>query len=600
QLIHGGREPAVRAPATRDALAALAARGFVAPEDAAALSEAYTLLRTIEHRVQMIDDRQTHVLPSGPALDGVARLHGLEGGADLLALLAPPVARTAAIYASLEPEAPAGLPLDRDRLAEALGDLGFGAHAALAADRVARWRGGTYPALRSAAAQAALEAVLPGLGAALGAAPDPAGAILRLDDMLAGLPSALNLFRLLEAQPALARLLGAILSHAPPLAEALGRRPALLDGLIDASALDPLGSVDALVAQLRPAEPIAYEALLDQLRAGVNERRFALGAQLVAATSDPLDIAAGYARLAEAAIEVAASASVAEFAKRHGHVPGSELVILALGRLGGGLLTHASDLDLVYLFTGDHLAESDGAKPLGAVLYYNRLAQRVSAALSVPTPAGALYEIDTRLRPSGAQGPLVVSVAGFAAYQRHDAWTWEHMALARARPVFGSPPARAAVAAEIAAVLAGDRPARDIVAEARTMRAEIARHKPPAGPLDVKLLPGGLVDLEFAVHVTQLTQRRGFDPDLRRAIAALADQGLVPARLGAAHDFLTRLLVAMRLIAPGGQLPGPASCALLARVLGLSGCDAVVARADAMRHDIAELWHGLERKSDGA
>lgn len=600
QLIHGGREPAVRAPATRDALAALSERGFIDAGDAAALIDAYTLLRTIEHRVQMIDDRQTHTLPAGEALDNVARLHGLEDGAGLLALLAPPVERTAAIYASLEPEAPAGLPIDRDRLVDAVAELGFGDHATLAADRIARWRGGTYPALRSATAQAALEAALPALAKALGAAPDPAGAVLRLDDMLAGLPSALNLFRLLEAQPGLAQLLGTILSHAPPLAEALGRRPALLDGLIDATALDPLGSVADLVAQLRPAEPLAYEALLDHLRAGVNERRFALGAQLVAASSDPLEIAGGYARLAEAAIEVAAAASVAEFAKRHGQVPGSELVVLALGRLGGGLLTHASDLDLVYLFTGDHLAESDGEKPLGAVLYYNRLAQRVSAALSVPTPAGALYEIDTRLRPSGAQGPLVVSLAGFAAYQRGEAWTWEHMALARARAVFGSPGARAAVAGEIAAVLGGARPGRDIAADARAMRAEIARHKPPAGPLDVKLLPGGLVDLEFAVHVTQLIHRTGFDPDLRNAIKRLAGEGLLPPTLGAAHDFFTRLLVAMRLIAPGGHLPGPASCALLAQVLQMSGCDQVVARVEALRQEIATLWHIIGKVEDGA
>lgn len=594
QLIHGGRTPAVRAPATRDALAALAERGFVPTDDAAALSDAYTLLRTIEHRVQMIDDRQTHVLPAGDALDGVARLHGLADGGALLALLAPHVERTTTIYAGLEPEAPAGLPLDPDQLSAALEGQGFGGHAGLAADRVARWRGAAYPALRSAAAQSALEAVLPALTAALGAAPDPAGAILRLDDMLAGLPSALNFFRLLEAQPALLRLLGAILSHAPPLAEALGRRPALLDGLIDASALEPVGSVAELVAQLRPAEPLAYEALLDQLRARVNERRFALGAQLVAATRDPLEIGAGYARLAEAAIEVAATATVEEFARRHGRVPDSELVILALGRLGGGLLTHASDLDLVYLFTGDHLAESDGEKPLGAVLYYNRLAQRVSAALSVPTPAGALYEIDTRLRPSGAQGPLVVSLAGFAAYQRREAWTWEHMALARARPVFGSPRARATVAAEIAAVLGGERPARDVAAEARAMRAEIARHKPPAGPLDVKLLPGGLVDLEFTVHVTQLVHRTGFDPDLRRAIAALAGRGLLPEALIDAHDFLTRLLVTIRLIAPAAQLPGAASCALLAEALGMSGCDQVVARAESVRQQVAKIWRMIE------
>ena len=102
-----------------------------------------------------------------------------------------------------------------------------------------------------------------------------------------------------------------------------------------------------------------------------------------------------------------------------------------------------SDLDLIYLFTGDHLAESDGPRPLGGTIYYNRLASRVSAALSVPTAQGALYEVDTRLRPQGNQGPLAVSCAAFGKYQREAAWTWEHMALARARVLYGSPQARA-------------------------------------------------------------------------------------------------------------------------------------------------------------
>ena len=232
----------------------------------------------------------------------------------------------------------------------------------------------------------------------------------------------------------------------------------------------------------------------------MGEKRFALGAQIVAGASDPLDVSYGYARIAEAAIEVLARATVDEFERAHGRVPGSELVILALGRMGGQALTHASDLDLVYLFTGDYAAESDGPKPLGAVVYYNRLAQRVTAALSVATAAGPLYEVDTRLRPSGAQGPLSVSLDGFARYQREDAWTWEHMALTRARPIFGSSGARDAVQAIVDDVLNGARPERDILADAIKMREEMATHKPPAGPLDAKLLPGGLVDLEFAVH----------------------------------------------------------------------------------------------------
>ncbi len=594
QLIHGGRDVASRVPATRDALAALAKSGWIDRDEAGMLADAYTLLRTIEHRVQMTDDRQTHHLPSGAALDQLALLHGLGDGAALLALLEPHVQRVGRIYDSIEPEPTDALPSDGDRLSAVLAGGGLDEAAArTVAERIASWRSGSYPALRSNAARDALEAVLPGLVAALSQAADPAAAVIRLDHILAKLSSAINFFRLLEAQPPLARLLGAILSHAPPLADALGRHPDMLDGLIDATALDAVGDVPALVAQMGGRAGQDYQAVLDHVRHEVGERRFALGVQIVAGVSDPMDVAAGYARVAEAAIEVIASATIADFARQHGAVPGSELVILALGRMGGGVLTHASDLDLVYLFTGDYLAESSGQKPLGAVLYYNRLAQRVSGALSVPTAAGPLYEIDTRLRPSGAQGPLVVSVDGFVRYQQESAWTWEHMALTRARVVFGSPAARASVAAAIAAVLGGARPVRDVISDAIAMRADVAAHKPPAGPLDVKLLPGGLVDLEFAVHVAQLRFLKGFDPNLARAIDQLIGAGLLPAAMRPAYDFFTRLLVIVRLVAPNMQPPGAATQALIVRSLALGDWSEVVALIDTTRQDVAACWHRM-------
>jgi glutamate-ammonia-ligase adenylyltransferase len=405
--------------------------------------------------------------------------------------------------------------------------------------------------------------------------------------MLARLSSAVNFFRLLEARPALARLLGLILSHAETLAEELARRPELFDGLIDATALDPVADLATLAAEMSAGAD--YQGRLDHVRRVVGEKRFALGTQIVSGVSDPLAVSAGYARVAEAAIGVLAEATITEFSGTHGTVPGSELIILALGRMGGGALTHASDLDLIYLFTGDHLAESDGPKPLGAVLYYNRLAQRISAALSVPTASGPLYEIDTRLRPSGTQGPLSVSLEGFARYQRENAWTWEHMALARARPVFGSPAARAAVETVIGDVLRGDRPVRNVVADAIAMRAEMAAHKPPLGPLDAKLLPGGLVDLEFAVHMVQLESGLGLDPNLRVAIAALIAAGRAPSEMLAAHDFLTRLLVTLRLVAPDAQPPRSATQGLVARALGLADWAEVLASLETTRQEVA-IW----------
>lgn len=606
QLIHGGRDSGVRSGATRTALTQLAAGGWIDSDHAIALVNAYILLRTIEHRVQMVDDRQTHQLPAGIALDSLAQLHGVDDGQALLAMLQPHVERVGAIYDGLEPGTSTALSCDDDRLLSALTAAGFNApDAQIARERIVSWRSGTYPALRSGPARDALEAVLPGLIDALGQSPDPAGAVIRFDHILAKLSSAINFFRLLEAQPALARLLGAILSHAPTLAEALGRRPELLDGLIDSTALDPVGSVDALAVEIAPRAGMDYEALLDHARRVVGEKRLALGVQIIAGVCDPLVVASGYARVAEAAIQVIVQATIKDFAKRHGKVADSELVILALGRMGGGVLTHASDLDLIYLFTGDYLAESDGEKPLGAVLYYNRLAQRVTAALSVPTAAGPLYDVDTRLRPSGTQGPLVVSTAGFAMYQRENAWTWEHMALTRARPVFGSANARATVAATIADVLGGARPVRDIRADAAAMRAEMAAHKPPAGVLDAKLLPGGLVDLEFTVHVAQLIHRTGFDPDLGRAIDLLIAERVLTPAMRPAHDFLTRLLVTLRLVSPDMQEPTLATRALIVRAMDVRDWPELVALLERTRQEVRENWqwiskeapdHGTERR----
>lgn len=592
QLIHGGRDPALRAPATRDALARLAEAGRIDARDAATLSDAYVVLRTIEHRVQMIDDRQTHQLPPGEGTARVARLHGLADGEALIATLAPVAAQVGALYDALDADQRPRLPRDPVLLNARLAAAGL-ADIEAASRRIAAWRGGNYPALRSPAAREALDAVLPTLVEALADAPDPDAALLKLDSLFERMTSAINIFRLLEARPGLASLTVAILSHAAPLAAELARRPALLDGLIDASAFEPPPAITFLERAMRGGEKGQdYQDRLDHVRRVVGELRFALGAQIVAGRGDPLDVGAGYARVAEAAVGVLARATVDEFVTAHGRVPGSELVILALGRMGGGALTHASDLDLIYLFTGDFAAESDGPRPLGATLYYNRLAQRVTAALSVPTQAGPLYPVDTRLRPSGTQGPLVVSVESFARYQREDAWTWEHMALTRARPIHGSDGARAEVATIIADVLNGNRPARDVAAEAGEMRAEMARHKPPKGPLDVKLLPGGLVDLEFAVHRAQLIHRSGFDPDLGRAIAALVAERRMPASMVRAHDVLTRALVTFRLLIPDGQEPPDATRPLIARAMGLPDWTTVVATLEATRQEVALVWQG--------
>lgn len=596
QLIHAGRNPSLRCRGTRETLDALARGELISAQDARVLGDSYDRLRTIEHRLQMVADQQTHSLPGDLAsLDGVARLDGLSDGAALIAELGAITERVGSRYDSLIEESGvsgqhATLPAEAGALEKELTRLGF-ADPASAAEHIGAWREHRFRALRSDAARTAFEAIQPDLLAALAAAPEPERALLRWEQLLTNLPSAINLFHLLEARPGLLQQLARILSLAPPLADALARRADLLDPLIDASAFELPGSVEDLTLRLARVEAEGdYERLLDTVRRQVGELRFALGVQLIEAANDPLEIAAGLGRVAEAAVGVLATAAVQEFREVHGSIPGSELVILGLGRAGGGVLTHASDLDLVFLFSGDFSEQSDGERPLGATRYYSRLSQRVIAALSVPTAEGALYEVDTRLRPSGAQGPPAASFDSFARYQNEQAWTWEHMALTRARPLFGSASARGALSRIVRAVLTRsrnqDRLRRDIL----EMRATMAEHKPARGPLDVKLARGGLVDLEFLIHYLQLQEGAALMPDLGEALRSLVDQGFLSAALIEAHDMMTRTLVAGRLLAPDAQLPSPAACAALAKSCGHGDWEALSTALVLARKAVAKAW----------
>lgn len=596
QLIYGGRELALRAPATVDALAALAAAGRVDADIAEKLIGHYAVLRRIEHRLQMVDDQQTHNLPQQmESLDAVARLDGLADGAQLLGLLQPIVDDVGHCYDHLvvDRATRSGLPREGGELAAQLAAAGFDPPD-VALRIIADWRAGKARALRSAAAMDALESMLPELIKALGVAPDPDTTLRRFDKLVAGLPSAINFFHLLAAQPKLARIATHILSLAPTLADALASRVELIEGLIDKRAFSAPATVPELLEEWQAGlKGLDFERLLDRVRDWVGERRFAYGVQLIAGSTDPMVVASGYADLAEAALTVLANGTVVEFVAAHGRVPDSELVVLALGRLGGRALTHASDLDLIYLFTGDHLAESDGPRPLGATTYYNRLAQRITAAMSVPTAAGKLYDVDTRLRPQGAQGPLVVTVDSFERYQREQAWTWEHMALLRARPVYGSAAAREAVQHLIADLLAMPRDAQKIIADAADMRTKMAAHKPAKGALDIKGGPGGLVDLEFAMHVTQLTSGQCHIPNIGQALRCLKSKKLVTDEAVEAHGLLARMLVMLRLTAEEGAEPTPAARQMVASACGEPGWPQLLAAHDKARQEVADWWASI-------
>ena len=592
QLIWGGRDATLRCPATLDGLAALAAAGHVPAGEADRLAGSYRALRTLEHRLQMCRDEQTHAIPRLAAdRHAVALLCGLKDGNALEGLLKAVTDPVAAAYDRLIRAAtPDATPVPADPkpwlkqhhpgLARALPPL------------IASWRQGKYRAMRSESARADFEAVLPGLIERLAAAADPATAASRLDGLLGALPAGAQFFALLRANPRLVGLLGNLVGVTPVLAEALAREPALFDVMLAPDAFAPLPDVEALTAQLARLCEAAHglEDVLDRVRRWTAELRFQMGAQLVEGQADALAVGRGLADCADAAIRILLPAVAEDYARVHGLVPGGELVVLGLGRHGGRAMTHASDLDLVFLFTGHHEAVSDGPKPLPASQYFNRLASRLVTALSVPTAAGALYEIDTRLRPWGAKGNLALSIDSFARYHASEAESWEHMALTRARVVAG--PAAQAQAA-IHAVLARPRDVAALRQAVLQMRADMAAAKKPQGRFDVKLASGGLVDLEFIVHFRQLASARGLHPELPAALAELIGAGLLPADLAPAHDLLARCLIWLRLLFAGARvpdaLPEPVA-AILARALGAANFAGLVEQLGIAREQVRVAW----------
>lgn len=258
-----------------------------------------------------------------------------------------------------------------------------------------------------------------------------------------------------------------------------------------------------------------------------------------------------FTTLAETLLDRLLAAARAEFAKRHGVVPGAEMGLLGFGKMASCEMTASSDLDFIMLYRSpSEVDESDGDKPLAPSQYFARLTQRLVAALSAPTAEGVLYEADMRLRPSGNAGPLATSIAGFRDYQQHHAWTWERLALSRARVVAGDEKFRAVIENAADEVLSAPRDASRTIADVQDMRARIARDRKPRHPFDLKLLPGGLIDIEFVAQSAQLVARRKLD--LPRAapqavLARMNETDLLPeaAELVEIHTLYTTLLQAM-------------------------------------------------------
>ena len=511
QLIWGGRDDSLRSRATCDALQALAAAGRTSERAVEALIDSYRFLRRLEHRLEMFEDEPNLRIPDDA--DGRAAIARLMGFADEAGFADALLAHVRAVeghYAALFEDEPAlgdesgnlvftGTDDDPDTLAS-LERMGFGDASGVSAT-VRRWHHGRIQATRSTRARELLTELMPALLRALSHTADPDSAFRKLDEFLAGLPSGVQPFLLLHDNPGLLARLAEILGSAPRIAEHLSRSPDLLEGLISGDLHQRLPDRDELIDDLsRTLAPAGdYDDLLDGVRRWQHEREFQVGMQILRGDVAVDRLSGALSDIADTVIETLLPRVHQDFARRHGAVPGAAFAVLGMGKLGSRELTFDSDLDVVFLYGVPAGADvqSDGAQSLTPSHYYARFTKRLSNAVSALTAEGRLYEIDTRLRPSGTSGPIATEAAAFRRYHEEDSWTWEHMALTRARPVAGDPDLSASVMADIRAVLCAPRDADALLADVAAMRERIDGERHTENRWRLKHVRGGLLDLEF-------------------------------------------------------------------------------------------------------
>ncbi|MEM6478043.1 MAG: bifunctional [glutamine synthetase] adenylyltransferase/[glutamine synthetase]-adenylyl-L-tyrosine phosphorylase [Pseudomonadota bacterium] len=595
QLIAGGRNGALRERATRPALRALAKAGRIDEAKRATLDKAYLSHREIEHRLQMLRDAQTHSLPHSD--EGFARLAAFMG-LERAALDTRLRETLEATRACTEPFfAPAPAPAPAARVKEPAASLDFGR------DITDRWM--RYPAMRSERAVRVFERVRPRLMERLSKAREPERALHHFDAFLAGLPAGVQLFSLFEANPDLVDLVADIAAIAPALAEYLGRNAQVFDAVLDGGFFAPWPGKVALAQDL--SEKLAaledYEGRLDMARIWAKEWHFRIGVHFLRALSTAEEAGAHYAELAEAVIRALFPVVTEQFALRHGAPPGRGAAIVAMGSLGAGRAHPASDLDLILIYDAAEETASKGPRPLAVRPYYARLTQAFITALSAQTARGRLYEVDMRLRPSGRNGPLATSLPAFEAYQSEDAWTWEHLALTRARPIAGDAAVMRSVERVRCDVIAQERDAGQTSKDIAAMRARIFKARPGEGGLAAKDGPGRLQDLELFAQSLALAAKS----DARALGDQIAAGSLSEEEKGSlrAHEaLLWHVRVVTRLVLkPAASAPdvlGEAAAELLLRETGLTSQSALISALEDGSKRCAKLFESNLAGEQGA
>ncbi|MBU1376018.1 MAG: bifunctional [glutamine synthetase] adenylyltransferase/[glutamine synthetase]-adenylyl-L-tyrosine phosphorylase [Alphaproteobacteria bacterium] len=542
QLILGGRHPELRSPRTLDALQALTAAGHVTPAAAAELTEAYKRLRAIEHRIQMLADEQTHKLPESDtdrrrvaALAGDAPLRSFD--AEITRTLKAVNARYGELFAEEEQLSSrfgslvfTGVDDDPETLAT-IKRMGF-SDPPRVSQTIRAWHHGRVAATRTERGRELFTRLAPRLLEAANATGAPDVAFNRFCDFFAGISSGVQLQSLFLAQPKLFELVVQVLAFAPHLAATLSRRPAAIDAMLDPDFFSEIEIADERADMERQvARAPGFEGAMDVVRRIHREQAFRVGVQVMSGSASAEVAGRAFADLADLCIQTLAPAALAEAVRMGGAFPG-DVAVVALGKCGSREMSASSDLDLMTLYRAPDPAATSEAKGWDASTFYGRFTQRLIAALSSPTAEGQLYEVDMQLRPSGTKGPVAVSFAAFDHYYQGEAETWELLALTRGRVVWATSEGFAADAqAGIEAALRRPRDAKKTARDVREMRKLLETERPPKGDWDLKLSPGGLVDIEFAAQFLQIVHAADggpLAPNTAAALDALGEARLAP------------------------------------------------------------------------
>ena len=553
QLILGGRNPALRSPRTLEALQALTDAGHVTAETCEQLKAAYRVLRDLEHRVQMLQDEQTHALPVDDATRAkVAALYGeddLEEFDNRIEQLLVSVNR---IYGELFDDGEqlsseygslvfTGVENDPGTL-ETLARMGF-TEAASVSETIRNWHHGHINATRSARGRELFTRLAPRLLEAVAATGAPDAAFRRFATFFSGLKAGVQVQALFLNQPRLFELVVGVMAFAPRLARILGRQPQALDGVLDARFLIPLGEdtgvVDQLIAEAAAAED--FESTMNVVRRLHREQAFRIGMNIITGRTSAIQAGLTNTSLADGCMRALSPAALAEAERMGGRLEGGQVAVIALGKAGSREMTAGSDLDLMTLYDAPADAVTD-TKGWGAEAFFGRFTQRLIAALSAHTAEGGLYEVDMRLRPTGSKGPVSVRLNTFVDYYAEDADTWEFMALTRARVVWATSDAFAKTITDtLEAVLRRPRPGVDIAADVRRMRDLMERERRPRSFWDMKLTAGAQVDAEFVGQYRQLMNALEGRPLTVSTLEALSDDPVL-ARSWLYHQHLSQMM----------------------------------------------------------